>query len=268
MTTEPHINITRFAGWTVLAILAVSFVVGVAVLPLRPTDGQLISWWEGICRAVGISLDERTQVRQPSSTMVKAFVWPAELERRVQRADRQAGRDLYEACLPCHGFANRAEDPKVPRIDGMSARVMLKQLHDYARGARSAGLMQPIAQNLTEQEAIDLAAFIAATRRQDPAERSKTAEPGDSGTPTYRLVKFGDPRRGIASCSSCHGPDGMTPDAPAIDGLSMEYAQKQLDDFANGGRGNDLYGSMRMIGRQLTPTERADLARYYSRVRL
>lgn len=263
MTTTAHpVSLARVFAWSVLAMLVISFVFGAAVLPLRPTDGQFRSWWDAICRAVGVPLDERTQAQPTSSAVVNAFVWSAETERRIRRANLQNGRDVFESCSPCHNSENRAADPNVPNIAGMSARVMLKQLYDYATGIRSTELMQPIAQGLTEQDAIDLAAFIAALPRS-----INTTSSTDPGNPSYRLVYFGDPRRGIAPCASCHGPDGVVPDAPPIHGLSIEYAEKQLDDFAKGERRNDLYSAMRAISRQLTANERADLARYFGEPR-
>jgi cytochrome c553 len=250
---------------TVLAMLVISFVFGAAVLPLRPTDGQLRSWWEAFCLAVGVPLEDRMQPQRTSSPVVNAFVWSAEMERRVRRANLQNGRDVFESCSPCHNSENRAADPNVPSIDGMSARVMLKQLNDYATGLRGTELMQPIAQGLTEQDAIDLAAFISALSRQNlPASMNSTSSIDPSNLSYRRLVYFGDPRRGIASCASCHGRDGVVPDAPRIHGLSSEYAQKQLDDFATGKRTNDLYSAMRTISRQLTVGERAELARCFA----
>ncbi len=263
MTIEHSDSMSRFFGWVILWMLVLSFIFGAAVLPLRATDGQFRSWWEAFCSAVGVPLDQPTgPVASP--TIPKTFVWSSELERRVQRADRQNGRDLYETCSPCHNSENRADDLKVPLIDGMSARIMLKQLHDYATGIRSDVIMQPIAQGLAEREAIDLAAFIAAMPRPATSVASKTASVANPTNSTHGLIYFGDPRRGIAPCSSCHGPDGVTPDTPQIYGLSTEYLQKQLDDFADGARANDLYSAMRMISRQLTVGERADLARYFA----
>jgi len=90
-TTEHPVSLTRVFAWSVLAMLVFSFVVGAAVLPLRPTDGQFSSWWDGICRAVGVPLDVRTQAQPTSSPVVNAFVWSAEMERRVRRANLQNG---------------------------------------------------------------------------------------------------------------------------------------------------------------------------------
>lgn len=264
VTTEHQVSLSRLFGWAVLALLVISFVVGAAVLPLRQPDGHFSSWWEAFRRALGVPHHEQTRVQVPSSTIAKTFIWSSELKRRVERADRQNGGDLYEMCLPCHSSENLADDPKVPLIDSMSARVMLKQLHDYAMGVREGELMQPIAQGLNEHDAIDLAAFIAAMPRPDPPVGNTTVSVGDPSNPTYRLIYFGDPRRGIAPCSSCHGPDGVTADAPQLYGLSREYFQKQIDDFANGARANDLYSAMRMISRQLTVSEQSELAQYFA----
>ena len=114
-TTERAVSLTRVLAWSVLAMLVFSFVVGAAVLPLRPTDGQFSSWWDGICRAVGVPRDVRTQVQPTSSPVVNAFVWSTEMERRVRRANLQNGRDVFEFLFGVPQFREprlRSERPK------------------------------------------------------------------------------------------------------------------------------------------------------------
>ncbi len=81
--------------------------------------------------------------------------------------------------------------------------------------------------------------------------------------PTTRLVYAGDPERGIAACSACHGPGGHKLGAPALQGQQAAYLEHQLVAFATGLRGNDINEQMRTVARQLTADERRELAAFY-----
>ena len=74
----------------------------------------------------------------------------------------------------------------------------------------------------------------------------------------------GDPQRGIAPCSACHGPGGYKLGAPALQGQHAAYIERQLAAFAQGMRQNDIFEQMRVIAKQLTPQEMHKLAVFYS----
>lgn len=260
MSSDKEMNLAKFFGWTLFSVLVLSFLFGAALLPLRTPNEGATSWWQAICRAVGIPIEDVPPASNAKIT--NTFIWSPAFAQRVQQANLQNGRDLYQTCAPCHDAQNRSTEPLFPLIDGMTARPFLKQIYDYATGVRSSPIMMPIAQGLSEKDAIDLAAFIASMPR--PVVQASAAETAPN-SPAFRLIHFGDPGRGIAPCASCHGPDGAVPDAPPIHGLSVAYLRKQLDDFAQGLRRNDLYSAMRSISRRLTDRERTELARYYAR---
>lgn len=85
----------------------------------------------------------------------------------------------------------------------------------------------------------------------------------------------GDPQRGakiaawgtsngVASCSSCHGYDGVgngTSVVPRLAGQSAAYLMQQLDKFAARRRRN-VY--MTNFAQRLSPQERADVSAYYA----
>jgi cytochrome c553 len=78
-----------------------------------------------------------------------------------------------------------------------------------------------------------------------------------------RIAAWGT-SRGVASCSSCHGYDGVgngTSRVPRLAGLSSAYLFQQLNDFASGSRIN-VY--MANFARRLSVQERADVAAYYA----
>ena len=88
----------------------------------------------------------------------------------------------------------------------------------------------------------------------------------------------GDPQRGakiaawgtsngVASCSSCHGYDGVgngTSVVPRLAGQTAAYLMQQLDKFAAQRRHN-VY--MTNFAQRLSPQERADVSAYYASLR-
>jgi len=70
--------------------------------------------------------------------------------------------------------------------------------------------------------------------------------------------------KGVASCSSCHGYDGVgngTSMVPRLAGQSSFYLMHQLDLYATGNREN-VY--MTNFAQRLSPQERADVSAYYA----
>jgi cytochrome c553 len=83
---------------------------------------------------------------------------------------------------------------------------------------------------------------------------------------TLRLVRDADPEKGKAlteSCVGCHGETGIStaPDWPHLAGQKADYTYKQLEDYQDGTRTNDIMQGM-VDG--LSPQDLADLAAFYA----
>ena len=96
------------------------------------------------------------------------------------------------------------------------------------------------------------------------AENSPNAEAnqGDVGRGA-RIAAWGT-SRGVASCSSCHGYDGVgngNSRIPRLAGQSSAYIFKQLNQYASGDRINAY---MANFAQRLSAQERADVAAYYA----
>ena len=89
----------------------------------------------------------------------------------------QAGQKLYRggdaaraipACMACHGPAGRGNEPaKFPALRGQQSVYVMKQLNDYASGARPTGangIMQTIAKRLTSDDIRNLASYVQGLR--------------------------------------------------------------------------------------------------------
>jgi cytochrome c553 len=135
------------------------------------------------------------------------------------------------------------------------------------RARRSPAALNAIAKALPIQDSADVAAYFASRTGRLQANSGERIPQGGRGFRQSdvgaRLVFAGDPQRGIAPCSACHGPGGYKIGAPALAGQYAAYIERQLAGFAQGIRHNDIYEQMRAIARQLTPDEMKAVAVFY-----
>ncbi len=88
-----------------------------------------------------------------------------------------AGEKLYRggdqaraipACMACHGPAGRGNEPaKFPALRGQQSVYVMKQLNDYASGARPTGpngIMQTVAKRLSPDDIRNLASYLQGLR--------------------------------------------------------------------------------------------------------
>jgi len=89
----------------------------------------------------------------------------------------QAGQTVYRggdqargipACMACHGPTGRGNEPaKFPALRGQQSVYVMKQLNDYASGARSTGpngIMETIAKRLSPEDIRNLASYLQGLR--------------------------------------------------------------------------------------------------------
>ena len=75
--------------------------------------------------------------------------------------------------------------------------------------------------------------------------------------------------KGIAACTSCHGPSGAGIPAqyPRIAGQHAEYTAAQLMSFRSGERANDPNKMMRAVAAKLSDAEIKAVAEYIAGLR-
>jgi cytochrome c553 len=89
----------------------------------------------------------------------------------------QAGEKLYRggdqaraipACMACHGPTGSGNEPaKFPALRGQQSVYVVKQLNDYASGARATGpngIMQTIAKRLSPEDIRNVASYMQGIR--------------------------------------------------------------------------------------------------------
>lgn len=167
-------------------------------------------------------------------------------------------------CVACHGADGLGlAAAGFPRLAGLPAAYVRKQLTDFSSGARSNPVMQPLAKALTEAEIAAVSQAVAAMPFPAPATVPRSEMPGNAA---QKLALQGAWERQIPACVSCHGPAGVgVGDAfPALAGQPAAYLVAQLTAWQNGTRRNDPNDLMGHIAKSLTPEEVQGVAHYFA----
>lgn len=184
----------------------------------------------------------------------------------VLASDVAAGKAKAIVCAACHGSDGNAIVPMYPKLAGQSASYIAKQLADFKAAALSGGssgrvdpVMGPMAQNLSEQDMLELGSYFAAQK----------ATPGNGAehAPGRKVYFGGDAKRGVTACVACHGATGQGMEKagfPAIAGQNKDYLTKQLALFKKGTRANDKNAMMRHIAKKLSKSDTASVIDYMS----
>lgn len=157
------------------------------------------------------------------------------------------------ACFTCHGLQGQGDaGAAFPRLAGLDAHYLAKQMGDYASGSRPNGAMTPIAHQLSAVDHQSVALYYAGlSARAVP--RTAAADPGvlQQGAVLYAQ---GSAERGIQACSNCHGPAaiGLNRTYPALGGQPDAYSAGQLRLWQEGTRANDIADVMGSLARRMT----------------
>ncbi|MBA3258649.1 MAG: cytochrome c4 [Gemmatimonadales bacterium] len=184
----------------------------------------------------------------PPAFAAAAALW---LGSPASAQDAEAGGRKAAVCTACHGPGGNSAQPLYPSLAGQTARYVYLQLKDFKEGRRTDTLMTPMAQNLTRDDMLDLAAFFAAQELRPAA--FKTDPP---------RVAQGAAKAAETLCTMCHlgGFKGQN-EIPRVAGQQHDYIVKQLQDFKAGRRKNDA-GSMTSVSKTLSDDDIENLAQY------
>ncbi len=154
-------------------------------------------------------------------------------------------------CLACHGLDGAGNNAAgFPRLAGLEADYIAKQIRDYNAGSRLSVIMQPNVDNLTEQQILDVAAYYAS--QSVPAAQ----QGGDDELMALgeKMATRGDWDQHIPACETCHGPgsQGMGSIFPALAGQHPNYIKQQLNAWRSGERHNDPNQLMTGVAERLS----------------
>ena len=240
--------------WLV-ALTVATILISFVLLPTVHTDFTAEGLWTSICRAAGLpanwgSPSAMTDQRATQVTLDRAMV------RDTASESIGRGATLALNCTMCHG-AQGISASDSPNLAGQYPEVVIKQLHDFESGRRQSAVMESIAQKLSDQNILDLAAYYAYLPK------ARTA-PTTYGEDLPVVVRDGAPMRNIAPCISCHGGVDQKLGAPWLEGMPKQYLVTQLRNFASDMRHNDAEAQMRNMVRGMTEQDIDAVAEFYA----
>ena len=177
----------------------------------------------------------------------------------------KAGETKNAMCIGCHGIkgyqASFTEVYKVPMISGQGAKYIASALSAYKKGDRKHPSMRGIAEALSDQDIVDLAAYYSASGVIAGAELP--AEPPKK--PSADVLAL----LGKANCASCHGANFSKPIDPSYPKLAGQHGDYlfvalkayKVENNAKVGRNNAIMAGM---AKQYTNAELKVLANYLS----
>lgn len=167
-------------------------------------------------------------------------------------------------CVACHGADGLGMAAAgFPRLAGLPAAYLRKQLEDFKRASRSHPVMEPVAKALTDAEIDAVSQALAAMPAPAPTLAQRSEMPSN---PAQKLALQGAWERQIPACVSCHGPAGSgVGDAfPPLAGQPAAYLKAQLLAWQGGTRHNDPNDLMGHIAKSLTADEVQSVAEYFA----
>lgn len=177
------------------------------------------------------------------------------------------GQAASAICMACHqadgNGMNIQGGESWPRLAGLDADYIYKQLVEFKSGKRVNASMAPFAAMLDDQQMKDLAVYY----NQLPAGAG-----AGGGTDTEllaygeKLVTVGDWDRYIVPCGTCHGPDNKGAGAhfPGIAGQHAGYLESQLIAWQEGKRDNDPQHLMLAIAERMNDRDIKAVAAWLS----
>jgi cytochrome c553 len=159
------------------------------------------------------------------------------------------------ACVTCHGARGEGNGFDAPRLAGLPAGYLQKQMEDYAAGLRAHEVMRDVARFLDSHERVRVADHYA--RLPPQALPPSTDEPVAATTPALYA----------RTCERCHGAEGIgTASGPPLNAQPAFYLAQQLQDWQVSKRRNDGNHAMLEVAQRLGPAELRQLSLYLAQI--
>jgi cytochrome c553 len=183
----------------------------------------------------------------------------------ASKGDPKAAESIVtKVCVACHAADGNSTTPANPKIAGLNADYINKQLTNFKSGERKNAVMAGVVKDLNPQDMLNLAAFFSV--QQPKPGTSKDQELALLGQKIYRGGVQG---AGVPACASCHGPQGkgIPTQFPRLAGQHGDYVYTQLNAFRIGTRQNDAAKMMRSIAAKMTDADMKAVASYIQGLR-
>ncbi|QXI40469.1 c-type cytochrome [Pseudomonas xantholysinigenes] len=195
------------------------------------------------------------------------LAWPSAHAADGQKIFNQGGQNpAAMACLGCHGPDGKGVAAAgFPRLAGLPAGYLAKQLEDFRNGSRKQPVMEPLAKAMEPAEIQAVSAYLS----QLPADTAPDTRRQQIATdPVTRLALYGDWNRQIPGCVQCHGPggSGIGEHFPPLAGQPAGYLVAQLNAWRDGSRSNDPNQLMVNVAKAMTDAEIKQVADYFAQL--
>jgi cytochrome c553 len=168
-------------------------------------------------------------------------------------ADVAAGKAKAEICAGCHGDNGISQTENIPSLAGQQDQFVQWQLVFFRSGSRKNEQMQPIVEQLSNEDIRNLGAYFATLTPP------KASTPDDNPDLSQKGAQAAVGRR----CNSCHTDSFAGTKAVArIAGQREEYLVKALHDYKSGARSGGAGAAMSDVAYPLSDEEITALAHY------
>ena len=168
-------------------------------------------------------------------------------------ADIAAGKEKAELCSGCHGEAGISQTENIPSLAGQPDQFLQWQLVFFRAGARKNEQMQPIVEQINNDDIRNLGAYFASLTPP------KASTPDDNPDLSKKGAQAAVGRR----CSSCDTVSFAGTKAVArIAGQREEYLLKALHDYKSSVRSGGGMAAMAEVAYPLSEEEITALAHY------
>jgi cytochrome c553 len=163
-----------------------------------------------------------------------------------------AGKEKAELCAACHGDNGISQTENIPSLAGQQDQFIQWQLVFFRSGSRKNEQMQPIVEQITNEDIRNLGAYFASLTPPKPASDDNPD-----------LSKKGAQAAVGRRCASCHTDSFAGTKAVArLTGQREEYLVKALHDYKSGARSGGAGAAMSDVAYPLSDEEITALAHY------
>src|ERR1700704_4254697 len=171
----------------------------------------------------------------------------------VHAADIAAGKEKAELCIGCHGEGGISQIENIPSLAAQPDMFIQWQLVFFRAGTRKNEQMQPIVEQLNNEDIRNLGAYFASLAAP------KASKPDDNPGLSRKGAEAAAGRR----CASCHGDSYAGTKAVArVAGQREDYLVKALNDYKSGLRSGGGQAAMAEVAYPLSEEEITALAHY------
>ena len=175
----------------------------------------------------------------------------------ARAADVAAGKEKAELCVGCHGENGISQMENMPSLAGQPDQFIQWQLVYFRAGARKNEQMQPIVEQINNEDIRNLGAYFASL----PPPKSEKADDDPE------LSKKGAQAAAGRRCASCHTDTyAGTKGVARLAGQREDYLLKALRDYKAGLRSGGAQGAMAEVAFPLHEEEIVALAHYLAHI--